>query len=270
MKWTTLSSVKGGVGRTTIALNLSYALATQGQRVLLIEADPQGGLGHLLGAKVADSPGLSCFLAGFCSIEQTLVQTRLPTLSLMPWGSVDYGASMELCEQLADGSLFAQIKAKYQGQFDRVLIDTPSGLGAATRGALLVSEGLLSPLQASPACLRSSTKMLEALATFHSTAHSTPFAWQKFVLNMWTSEDPVSIRVAQEIQHAFPPGVMLRTSIPTNPTVGDAEAAATPLALLSRQFNPLVNVFQELAAETESLWGTTTQEVYNEPLSLVD
>lgn len=270
MKVTTLASVKGGVGRTTIALNLAYELAAQGSRVLLIDADPQAGLGQLLGPKVAAHVGLSSLALGERSVEEACLPTRLPGLTLLPWGAMPYGASLRAAAILAESECFEHIKRTCAGHFEHILIDVPAGLNQGALGAIRITDAALIPLQATPLSLRSSLRTLEMLEWTHNELRESPCEWQGFVLNMWSPSDPTSIKMTQMVAKSFPEGAVLRTLLPYDPAVTEAALAGTSLTLMRRKsINPIASAFRELALEFLAKWTHPSTEIYDEPLSLL-
>ena len=146
-----ISSQKGGVGKTTIALNLGLALARAGTKTLLTEFDAQGSLGLSLGLADRARPGIAEVLTGAENVDAVMQKTREPNLSVLSVGRVDpttvAGFEDALTRPGAIGNILDAARA--QG-FDLVLIDCPAGLGKVTTRALENATHALSPLQAEP------------------------------------------------------------------------------------------------------------------------
>jgi chromosome partitioning protein len=148
-------SSKGGSGKTTTALNLSVALAEMGRACLLVDLDPQGAVGLSLAKDDLLWSGLAELIMGDIVVEDAIIQTKLPSLSLLSRGRLD---PVDICEYekaLYSSNALAEMIAKLDGRYRYVIIDTPSGLGMITRAALAVSTHVLIPFQAEPLALRS-------------------------------------------------------------------------------------------------------------------
>ena len=161
-----VASAKGGVGKTTVALHMSHALAERGWRVLLVDTDPQGAIGLSLSRKVSQAPGLAEYVTGQAELAELVVQTRLPTLRLLPVGQLHPEDTLAFANVLANGAVLKQIASHAEEATDVLIIDTPCGFGGITLGALRVATHVLSPIQAEPV----------ALSLGNTTARSTGFA----------------------------------------------------------------------------------------------
>jgi chromosome partitioning protein len=125
MKSLAIVSPKGGVGKTTLALNLAYSFAQLGKRTLLIDSDPQGGIGNSLASRTRRPVGLSTALRGQ-PIEECLIQTKNSQLSILPVGPVPWAEVSDWCTQLADPAIFGRLLAPIESEFDIAIIDTPA------------------------------------------------------------------------------------------------------------------------------------------------
>ncbi len=162
MKSLAVVSQKGGVGKTTLALNLSYALSRINLRVVLVDTDPQGAVGHSL-TGATESPGLAGVLAGRADVGQALLETRVAEFSILPLGNVPPSEGHDFVARLADGRLLSDLATRFEASHDVVVFDTPSGFGGATLGALYASDHAITPLQAEPVALRTLPQLFSVI-----------------------------------------------------------------------------------------------------------
>lgn len=247
-----VASQKGGVGKTTLSLNLGYALAQRGWATLLVDADPAGGMAASLTA-MKPSEGLVGVLRGG-ALDECSVRTRLDALSILPVGAVPPLEAGVFCDQLADGSLFATLAARAQSAgFDVMLVDTPAGLSGATLGAVQSGDHVILPVQAEPLAARAVAPMLEALGTLR--ARGAKASLSGIVLTMLQQRVGESLNVAAELWSGLPPALVFESIVPRDPVFLKASAAGVPLGLLRRRPPPVASVFDRLAEEVERVVG---------------
>ena len=156
-----IANQKGGVGKTTLSLHLAGALAELGERVLLIDLDPQGNLSSAFIEDIYELPvTVTDFLLGEVEIADVVKSTEVPGVDLIP-------ANLKLSDidtQLAGDDdaqyLLAEELPEIRSQYDRILIDCPPNLGKATRLALVGAEGLLIPIECQRWAVKGSTQLL--------------------------------------------------------------------------------------------------------------
>lgn len=267
MRVLAIASHKGGVGKTTITLNLACALAQRGLRVLVIDTDPQGGIGSSLAQSKRARPGLAERIAWKAPDSMLVVRTRLPGLRLLPVGNVPISDTMGFSDQLADGAALRDVLNTTAVGDDIVLIDTPAGFGGATLGAMRVATHLLSPLHAEPLALRTAPQTFEVLANLREIGCSPAFAG--FVLSMVQPRERASLAVIESAYRDLPPGTVRSTLIPRDPDFLEASAAGVPVGLLSKRAPAVAAVFDQLAAELEPLLGIGPVETDDGPPSFL-
>jgi chromosome partitioning protein len=254
----TIASEKGGVGKTTVALNLALALAERGRRTLLVDLDPQGGIGHSLARPDAEHQGLADALAGQVPPVGVLLQTKQPALSLLPRGRLD---PMDTCEfelALRGARGLGWVLDEVEPSFDFVLLDTPSGVGACTRAALATSDSVLIPFQAEPLCLRSVGRMLRVIERVREKENST-LALLGLLPTMVYRQGEASQTVMNELWTGF--DAVLDTTIPRADVFGIASLQGVPVAYLPGAISPEARRFDVLAAEVETLIDRLTPGV---------
>lgn len=238
---------KGGVGKTTIALNLGLALARAGQRTLLTEFDAQGSLGLSLGLADRARAGIAEILTGAESFQHVIQRTRESALSVLTVGRVDpttvAGFEEALTRSTAIGSIIES--ARVEG-FDVVLIDCPAGLGKVTTRAIEAATHVLAPLQAEPLALRSLGQVLALVDRIKATKNPN-LVLLGVVLSMFDRKVPASLDVAETLWAKFPAGVVMDAIIPRDETFLEASLRGAPLLLMQRRPPPLARIFDQLA-----------------------
>jgi chromosome partitioning protein len=258
------TSLKGGVGKTTTALNCAFAFARRGTRTLLVDTDPQGAIGLSLDG-VSERPGLAASLAD--GREPEIVKTRLPELQILPMGYVDTLAIDDLAKCARDNDILRRILDRSQHEYDAVLFDTPAGLGGMTRLALESVESVIAVVQCEPLALRSLPRLLDLLAQLREAGDSCSLLG--VVCNMSSFRDPVVLASLEELWALYRDSVF-DTAIPRDSTFLQASRAGVPLGLLSRRAPAVAAVFDSLAAEIEGRLGVQEGGEDDGPIRLVD
>jgi chromosome partitioning protein len=258
-----VASQKGGVGKTTISLNLGLALARAGNRTLLMELDAQGSLCLSLGLPDRARAGIAEVLTGTEQISDVLLRTRDPQLHVLSVGRVDPTTVAGFEEALTRSTMLSGMLTKLENEFDLVLIDCPAGLGKVTSRALETSSHVLSPLQAEPLALRSVGQIL-ALIDRIRLEKNPKLNLIGIVLSMFDRQTPASLEVAETLWTRFPGGIILDSVIPRDEVFLEASLRGSPLMLMQKRPPPLARVFDQLANDVldrlDPQKGTSTEE----------
>jgi len=225
-----IASQKGGVGKTTVALNLAVALAERGRRTLLADLDPQGAVGLSLARGDAEMAGLAELLAGEAAPEDAVVATRLSGLRLLPRGRLDPTDVSSFEEEVGRrGALDAALRDCEAG-CDFVIIDTPSGLGRVTTGALAAAHYALLVFQTENLALRSFGQGLRVIE--HVQQSANPRLRLIGILPSLVERDrPGTHAVLSQIWSGFPD--TLETVVPRTEAFARASALGVPVGFLA-------------------------------------
>lgn len=245
-----ITSQKGGVGKTTVAVNLAYALARRGWNTLLMDTDPQGSVGLSLSEKARKCPGFYDALRTGVDGLEYILRTRLPELRIMPAGQVETIFDVKTPGTDARARLRHMLEAVAGNGVDVVIIDTPAGLTGYTADVLREVDFAVVPQQAEPLGVRSLPQMLAALQQLRQ--HGARLQLAGLLLTMMQHGQRESAEVARELRQIIPPRLMFETVVPRDPLFLKASGLGVPLGLLYANPPAAAVAFDQLAAELEA------------------
>jgi len=222
-----VANQKGGVGKTTTAINLSTALAAVGRRVLLVDLDPQGNASTGLGVDRNATAGTYEVLIDELPIASAVLPTQVPGLSLVP-ASIDLsGAELELVMLERREYRLRDAVAGIGPSYDYILIDCPPALGLLTLNALVAADSVLVPLQCEYLALEGLSQLVRTIERV-SGAFNPALRIQGIVLTMFDSRNNLSTLVASDVREYFGDTVY-QTVIPRNVRVSEAPSHGKPV-----------------------------------------
>jgi chromosome partitioning protein len=226
----TVASQKGGVGKTTTALNLGYTLARLGHRVLLVDADPQGGMAIASNLKKKATVGLVDFLRGDVNPEDIVVSTRDGRMSVVGSGVIRPDDTILIEDSARDGRLQSAIET-IRGGFDYVFLDAPAGVGGIVSSLLGVSDGVILMLRCRSLVLKSLPIFLKLLRQVRDE-HNPELQLEGALVTMWKGDSDLERQTLDELVACIPEALFFRTVIPEDENFEHASIKAVPVILL--------------------------------------
>jgi len=226
-RYLSIANQKGGVGKTTTAINLATGLAAVGQKVLVMDLDPQGNASTGLGIERSDrTNGTYELLFGECSLDEAAHETKVPNLYVAPSSVHLSGAEIELIdEDNREGRIKTALRTG-NVIFDYVIFDCPPSLNLLTLNAMVAADGVLVPLQSEFFALEGLSNLTNTIERVKN-AYNADLKLEGIVLTMFDKRNRLSKDVANEVRSHFG-DLVYETVIPRNVRVSEAPSFGLP------------------------------------------
>jgi chromosome partitioning protein len=221
-----IANQKGGVGKTTTAINLGAGLGALERRVLLVDCDPQGNATRGLGAR-AEPPHLYHALVGEVPVSAAIRPSGFPNLDLVPAQRDLVGIEVELVGEPDWEQRLKTVLAEVAGRYDTILLDCPPSLGHLTVNALVAADGVVVPLQCEYFALEGISELLATIKRVQGSLNPR-LQIAGILLTMYDDRTNLSKDVAQEIRSHFAEKVY-ETVVPRNIRLAEAPSHGLPI-----------------------------------------
>jgi chromosome partitioning protein len=225
-----VANQKGGVGKTTTAVNLAAGLAVEEKKVLLVDADPQGNATSGSGVpRTLSRKTLYNILLLNEPIENVVLPTELPLLSVLPADKNLAGAEVELVDAEGREYKLKTLLSKVKSNYDYIIVDCPPSLGLLTLNGLTAADSLLVPIQCEYFALEGVTELFDTLARLRRGLNPQ-LTIEGLLLTMYDERTNLSAAVAKDLRDFYGSQV-LKTVIPRNVRLAEAPSYGKPIIL---------------------------------------
>ena len=224
-----IANQKGGVGKTTTAVNMSTILAKRGKKVLLIDTDPQGNATSGLGIDKQDEKSIYNVIIDESTIEETLKDTQIKTLKVCPSNINLAGAEVELVSMMSREHRLKEKIDEIKDKYDYIIIDCPPSLGLITLNAFTASDSVLIPVQCEFYALEGLGQLINTVELVKKHLNKE-IQIEGAILTMYDVRTNLSNQVVKEVKKYFEDKVY-KTVIPRNVKLSEAPSYGMPITL---------------------------------------
>ncbi len=228
-----VSNQKGGVGKTTTAVNIAGFLAEKGKRVLIIDIDPQANAGYGLGINVEElNTTVYEVMIGQLNIRNAIFKTNLENLFIVPSNIHLSGAQVDLLDMSEKEFILKKAVAEIKEDYDFIFIDCPPSLGIFTLNSLVASDTVMIPLQCEYYALEGLSQLLKIISMVQEKLNRN-LKIEGVVLTMYDSRTNLSQQVVSDVKEFFQDKVF-NTIIPRNVKLSEAPSFGKPIGMYDR------------------------------------
>ncbi len=242
-----IANQKGGVGKTTTAVNLAACLSKAGKKVLLVDIDPQGNSTSGLGIdkRRCEKTVYDC-LINEEKMENVSTKTEYENLSVCPSNLDLSGAEIELISVMGRENRLKESLVSAREEFDYVLIDAPPSLGLITINTLTAADSVIIPVQCEFYALEGVSQLIETIKRIKKALNPNLYI-QGIVMTMYDARTNLAMQVVDEVKRFFP-GKVYKTIIPRNVRISEAPGFGKPVIYYDESSKG-AEAYTELAAE---------------------
>ena len=258
-----IANQKGGVGKTTTAINLSASLAANDLKILLVDSDPQGNATTGVGiSKAEERPTLYQVLLGDADPLSAILHTEFEGLDLLPSDKNLVAANLDLVELENRESRLREALTPLRARYDFILIDCPPALDLLTVNALVAADSLLVPIQCEFFALEGISQLMDTVDRIRESFHTT-LQIEGVLLTMYDERMNLTRQVEQDLREFFEHDVF-KTVIPRSVRLAEAPSFGKPILaydVRSRGAESYIQLAKEILARAQTAGKATSQSL---------